>query len=139
MVSFGELKHKTVKPLQSSLNVLPLKSALFAKCTIHAVGASCFLFFLFSTYSVNRLGSPFLFIRVIIFVLLFSCAWGIFKNIFPGWAGTLFGWLWLSNGFERPANVCGCCFGLSYSSSSNNLLSKSLLNFSFNNLPSLKY
>lgn len=37
MVSFGESKHKPVKPLQSLLDVIPLILALSAKCTIHDV------------------------------------------------------------------------------------------------------
>ena len=37
MVSFGDSKHETIKPLQSLLDVTPLKLALSAKCTIHDV------------------------------------------------------------------------------------------------------
>lgn len=37
MVSLAIQSIKTVKPLQNLLNALPLKSALSAKCTIHAV------------------------------------------------------------------------------------------------------
>lgn len=37
MVSFGDSKHKPVKPIQSLLGVTPSKLALFAKCTIHDV------------------------------------------------------------------------------------------------------
>jgi hypothetical protein len=37
MVSFGDSKHEPVKPLQSLLDVTPLKLALSAKCTIHDV------------------------------------------------------------------------------------------------------
>ena len=37
MVSFGDSKRETVKLLQGLLVALPLKSALSAKCTIHAV------------------------------------------------------------------------------------------------------
>ncbi len=44
MVSFGDSKHRPVNPLQSLLELLPLKSALSAKCTIHAVVQSCFFF-----------------------------------------------------------------------------------------------
>jgi hypothetical protein len=44
MVSFGVSGHEPVKPLQNLLNVLPLKSALSAKCTIHDVGVSLFSF-----------------------------------------------------------------------------------------------
>jgi len=39
MVSFGDLKHEPVEPLQSLLDVTPLKLALSAKCTIHDVTA----------------------------------------------------------------------------------------------------
>ena len=38
-MSFGDSKHKPVKPLQSLLDVTPLKLALSAKCTIHDVCA----------------------------------------------------------------------------------------------------
>jgi len=41
MVSFGDSKHETVKPLQSLLGLIPLKLALSAKCTIHDVTAWC--------------------------------------------------------------------------------------------------
>ena len=37
MVSFGDSKHKPVKPLHRLLYVTPLKLALSAKCTIHDV------------------------------------------------------------------------------------------------------
>ncbi len=37
MVSFGDSKHETVKPLQRILNLTPSKLALSAKCTIHDV------------------------------------------------------------------------------------------------------
>jgi hypothetical protein len=43
MVSFGDSKHETVKPLQSLLEVTPSKLALSAKCTIHDVVFSCFI------------------------------------------------------------------------------------------------
>jgi len=43
MVSFGDSKHKPVKPLQSLFGVTPLKLALSAKCTIHDVVCPCFL------------------------------------------------------------------------------------------------
>lgn len=44
MVSFGDSKHKPVKPLQSLLNVMPLKLALSAKCFIYDVG--CWFFYI---------------------------------------------------------------------------------------------
>lgn len=43
MVSFGDSKHKPVKPLHRLLDVTPLKLALSAKCTIHDVVCPCFL------------------------------------------------------------------------------------------------
>jgi len=39
MVSFGDSKHEPIEPLQSLLDVTPLKLALSAKCTIHDVCA----------------------------------------------------------------------------------------------------
>jgi len=39
MVSFGDSKHKPVKPLHRLLVVTPLNLALSAKCTIHDVCA----------------------------------------------------------------------------------------------------
>ncbi len=43
MVSFGDSKHEPVEPLQSLLDVTPLKLALSAKCTIRDVVRSVFL------------------------------------------------------------------------------------------------
>ena len=43
MVSFGDSKHKPVKPLHRLLDVTPLKLTLSAKCTIHDVVCPCFL------------------------------------------------------------------------------------------------
>jgi hypothetical protein len=48
MVSFGDLKHEPIKPLQSLLDVTPLILTLSAKCTIHDV--SGWLFFLYEFY-----------------------------------------------------------------------------------------
>ena len=48
MVSFGDLKHELVKPLQSLLDVTPLKLALSAKCTIHYVMLSPFYYYIIS-------------------------------------------------------------------------------------------
>ena len=42
MVSFGDSKHKPVEPLQSLLDITPLKLAISAKCTIHDVVPSYF-------------------------------------------------------------------------------------------------
>jgi hypothetical protein len=42
MVSFGDSKHKPVKPLQCLLDVTPSILALSAKCTIHDVVRSVF-------------------------------------------------------------------------------------------------
>ena len=44
MVSFGASKHEPVEPLQSLLDVMPLKLALSAKCTIHDVTTRTSLF-----------------------------------------------------------------------------------------------
>ena len=43
MVS-GDSKHEPVKPLHSLLDVTPLELALSAKCTIHDVSVSLFIF-----------------------------------------------------------------------------------------------
>jgi len=75
------------------------------------LGHRAFHSFYFSVQSVNRLRSPYLSVRVIVF--LFSRAWGIFENFFfrVGQAHSLAGFgLWV--GFERPANVCDCCVGI---------------------------
>jgi|GEM_PF-1770303 len=42
--TFGILKHEPVKPTQSLLDVMSLKLALSAKCTIHDVSVSLFIF-----------------------------------------------------------------------------------------------
>jgi hypothetical protein len=50
MVSVGDSKHETVKPLQSLLNAQPLKSAQSASCTIHAVTSWPFLSFVILSF-----------------------------------------------------------------------------------------
>ena len=49
---------------------------------IQCWGIVLFHSFLFSVHIDNRLRSPYLSVHVIIFVLLFSRAWGIFENFF---------------------------------------------------------
>ena len=71
MVSFGDSKHKPVKPLHRLLDVTPSKLALSAKCTIHDVTAWCS--FIYVIFSFN--------------LLLLSCLPCV-------GVGKLFGWFW---------------------------------------------
>jgi hypothetical protein len=60
MVSFGGSKREPVKLLQCLLNVTPFKLALSAKCTIHDIAVSLFLFqllFYFVIYPHGAIGA----------------------------------------------------------------------------------
>ena len=81
------------------------------------LGHRAFHSFYFSVHIVNRLRSPYLSVRVIVF--LFSRAWGIFENFFflagqtHSFAGLPEAVRFLAVNFhtdknERPANVCDC-------------------------------
>jgi hypothetical protein len=73
------------------------------------LGHRAFHSFCFSVHSVNRLKVN---VNLSVSLSFFLVAHGAFLKIsFPGWAGTLFGWLWSAGGYEWPANVCDCCVG----------------------------
>ena len=50
--TFGITKHEPIKPLQSLLDVTPLKLALSAKCTIHDVTVWCSLISVISFFNL---------------------------------------------------------------------------------------
>ncbi len=56
MVSFGDSKNEPIKPLQSLFGVTPLKLALSAKCTIHDVMPSPFIFVINSFINLSCVG-----------------------------------------------------------------------------------